>query len=530
MRKLRLGLEDLQTRTLPSATLAGGVLTITGTEGRDVIVVRESHGAIAVRGVKIDDAGAMMRSVPAGEVEHINVVALGGNDRIDLRGVSVGADVDAGAGKDVIYGGTGNDYLRGGDGNDALYGGVGDDSVDGGNGNDKLDGGVGDDTLSGDDGTDTLVGGAGADSLDGGTSDDRLDGGAGNDDINGDAGNDNLIGGLGDDSISGGDGNDSESGGAGNDNLDGGSGTDSMSGGAGNDDLNGGTGNDSLSGDVGNDSLQGGTGDDSEMGGLGDDVLHGGLGNDNCDGGAGTDEVSGDTGDDQDTGGETVSEMSDFRSVIYDTAGNPVGVAEALPGTTASLQVAVIFAGTSTTYDVSIDIDGDGANIVPVGQLSTNSRGNGEFETDSLTNLPALNDGVSLLILTPASGNADLVLSGTFTGTAASQNNLQTVLASPDSSILPLGVAQYFSASGKIDIQFLGAPANTTFNIYLNGDASEGTLIGQVTTNEAGIGIVQIVKDANFPEFGADSQLTIADAGGITILQGTFGAPEVDDN
>src|SRR5262245_41815628 len=37
--KTRLALESLDARTLPSATLANGILTVTGTAGKDAIVV-----------------------------------------------------------------------------------------------------------------------------------------------------------------------------------------------------------------------------------------------------------------------------------------------------------------------------------------------------------------------------------------------------------------------------------------------------------------------------------------------------------
>ena len=54
MRQPTLRLEDLHARSLPSATLAGGVLSITGTEARDVIVVRQAGDHLSIRGMKID--------------------------------------------------------------------------------------------------------------------------------------------------------------------------------------------------------------------------------------------------------------------------------------------------------------------------------------------------------------------------------------------------------------------------------------------------------------------------------------------
>ena len=66
MRKTQLGLESLDARSLPStATLAGSVLTIDGTEARDVIIVREHNGSIDVRGVSIFVAGNAEASADA---------------------------------------------------------------------------------------------------------------------------------------------------------------------------------------------------------------------------------------------------------------------------------------------------------------------------------------------------------------------------------------------------------------------------------------------------------------------------------
>jgi len=54
MVKRTLRVESLSDRCTPSATLAGGVLTITGTEGRDAVVVtQQADGTISVRGQTI---------------------------------------------------------------------------------------------------------------------------------------------------------------------------------------------------------------------------------------------------------------------------------------------------------------------------------------------------------------------------------------------------------------------------------------------------------------------------------------------
>jgi len=71
--------------------------------------------------------------------------------------------------------------LQGGAGEDVIAGGAGDDNILGGSGNDVLGGENDNDTLNGEDGNDVLQGGAGNDVLVGGAGDDILTGGAGDD-------------------------------------------------------------------------------------------------------------------------------------------------------------------------------------------------------------------------------------------------------------------------------------------------------------------------------------------------------------
>ncbi len=85
--------------------------------------------------------------------------------------------LDGGDGDDVIFGSRGSDSLNGGDGKDTLYGGSGNDTLNGGAGNDKLYGQGGNNTLNGDAGNDILYGGDGNGTLNGGAGDDILYGG-----------------------------------------------------------------------------------------------------------------------------------------------------------------------------------------------------------------------------------------------------------------------------------------------------------------------------------------------------------------
>ena len=404
----------------------------------------------------------------------VHVNGLGGNDRINLRTLQVPAVVDGGAGNDVIAGGAADDRISGGDGNDTLSGGAGDDSLLGGNGNDVEDGG------------------------------------RGNDDLSGDAGDDRLSGGVGDDSVTGGDGNDTEQGGAGNDDVSGDAGDDRLFGEAGADSLQGGTGNDDLSGDAGNDSV------------------HGGLGDDHCDGGPGTDDVSGDMGHDRNRGGETHGSESDFRAVLANGAGRAVGVAEVEVGHTgAEFQAEVHGAAPDTTFDVVLDVTGDGSNVVTAGPHTTNAEGEGRLDLHDLNGLPTPQNGVTVLHLNPTSGDGSLALSGTLSTDTATGGKLEGDLRAPSGPAN--GKAEFDPAAGQFEVKFEGAAANTTYGVYVNGDATTGTLVGHVTTDSRGRGKVKIVTDASFPALQAGSVVTVATADGLIVVQGTLSASG-DDN
>jgi Ca2+-binding RTX toxin-like protein len=155
-------LDVLEGRALLAASLtahlSGDVLRIEGTEGPDVITVRQINGRIAVDGVGITvgDTKDPVPAVDAGLVGRVDVFALGGNDVVRLGGGTSKADplltipghVDGGAGDDTLIGGSGNDDLLGMAGNDSV-GGLG--------GDDTLSAGTGNNTVAGGDGTDRLV-------------------------------------------------------------------------------------------------------------------------------------------------------------------------------------------------------------------------------------------------------------------------------------------------------------------------------------------------------------------------------------
>lgn len=190
-----------------------------------------------------------------------------------LRGTQFDDEIDAGAGRDKVYGRLGDDLIDGSTGNDRLYGGGNDDHLIGGIGHDRLFGGYGHDEVHGGIGTDRMFGYSGNDLLTGGRGFDRLFGNVGDDQLFGDEQRDDLFGGK---------------------------------------------GNDQLFGGKGKDELFGNGDDDALFGGEFDDKLVGGYGSDTLDGGSGTDHIWGGT-----FNGDGVSDVFVFnagndKDVIHD--------------------------------------------------------------------------------------------------------------------------------------------------------------------------------------------------------------------
>jgi Ca2+-binding RTX toxin-like protein len=179
-------LEVLERRRLLAANLADGVLTVTGTDADDVIVL--SHDGTTL---SVDDNGVVSMFALA-DVASVRMLGLAGNDMLQVMDDSgtffAPIHSDGGAGDDFIDGAAGDDVLVGGEGNDYLFG---------YGGHDHLDGGAGADFLAGMGGNDSLNGGDDNDMLFGGDDNDVLTGGAGVDELYGDAGSDDLLGGGG---------------------------------------------------------------------------------------------------------------------------------------------------------------------------------------------------------------------------------------------------------------------------------------------------------------------------------------------
>ena len=167
--------QSLENRRFLDASLADGVLTVTGTNRGETIVFdslplfwtgNSTQYQIRVRvGYKGDVHYFLFNGI-----RRIDVNGLGGNDRIEMpakflitqvhplpsRRVTrtserpIAARLDGGLGNDTLVGGDAGDTLTGGAGNDVLYGRGGDDRFTGGAGADRFIGGDGRDRADSD--------------------------------------------------------------------------------------------------------------------------------------------------------------------------------------------------------------------------------------------------------------------------------------------------------------------------------------------------------------------------------------------
>jgi len=343
-------LESLENRRL-LASIAGSTLTVTGTDGNDIIEIRLRASDDKI---EVNVNGEVSAFDPT-NLTDVAIMGLGGNDRMTVR--EAVASVPEVTPPDKVFqipvsmnGGTGNDTLRGGSEKDTLNGGANHDSIWGGEGDDDLRGGDGRDTLDGYTGDDVLWGGNGIDlvsyndaagncsiSIDDVANDGTISTGLriavpvndpGKDNVHSDI--ENVIGSFGSDTITGSDGDNY---------LFGGNGSDSINGGKGNDTLNGGFQSDLLFGGEGIDTVDysdrvyklrvslddlpddgqlktpfmdrehdnahwdieniwGGRGNDMIIGNDNGNILEGGRGNDTLVGGAANDILGGGFGND----------------------------------------------------------------------------------------------------------------------------------------------------------------------------------------------------------------------------------------
>jgi Ca2+-binding RTX toxin-like protein len=181
--------------TPADVSFSDGVLTIVGSGS-----VNDRHALRCKDGfVLVGLAQRPPDPVRCGQVREVVARPLGGNDSVDMSGVTrefgpggpIEIKIFGGDGSDgltgaplhrnFLDGGGSSDRLEGGDIADRLAGGPDADNLSGGAGNDYLNGGPASDLLYGDRGNDSLFGGPGNDALNGGPGRDKLAGGPGRD-------------------------------------------------------------------------------------------------------------------------------------------------------------------------------------------------------------------------------------------------------------------------------------------------------------------------------------------------------------
>jgi Ca2+-binding RTX toxin-like protein len=231
--------EPLEHRRLLSVSgPSDGVVTVTGDDGRNVVLVSRTETALVITEITFPAvpppptttptiAGTILprpgplpplpiprpvpvtTRIPLAGLTGLSIDVKGGDDYVSVaRNVTLPSKIDAGAGNDHVSGGGGADTINAGDGNDFVNGGAGNDTVNGGAGTDSIGGGDGNDTVNAGDGNDRVSGGAGNDTLNGDADNDSLSGDAGDDTVNGGDGNDTIVGGTGMDVLNGNNGND----------------------------------------------------------------------------------------------------------------------------------------------------------------------------------------------------------------------------------------------------------------------------------------------------------------------------------
>jgi len=145
--------------------LTNGVLTITGTNGRDEIALRLKAGRQGILQVDVGDNGSADFTFRRKRIGKIVVNARGGADAIRINEANgaftttIPTRIRGEDGRDTLLGGSGAETLGGGNGNDVIDGNGGDDLAFLGVGDDTFvwDPGDGSDVVEGQDGHDTML-------------------------------------------------------------------------------------------------------------------------------------------------------------------------------------------------------------------------------------------------------------------------------------------------------------------------------------------------------------------------------------
>lgn len=107
----RPSVEALQDRIVPTVSVVGGVMSITGTLGADIILVTQSGSNYVFH------ESGRTTTVPTSRITagKVTIVGRGGDDFL-ANSTALRADLDGGNGHDELVGSSGNDTLAGGPG------------------------------------------------------------------------------------------------------------------------------------------------------------------------------------------------------------------------------------------------------------------------------------------------------------------------------------------------------------------------------------------------------------------------------
>ena len=123
--------ETLEPRTLLTATVVRGVLSVRGTAADDIIEIRRS--AADSTQIEVVENGMVTLSRPLAGLRQIRVDTGAGNDQAIVNGTDGAITIPT-----ILNGGRGDDLLRGGTGTNLINGGPGRDAYEPGGGRDRV--------------------------------------------------------------------------------------------------------------------------------------------------------------------------------------------------------------------------------------------------------------------------------------------------------------------------------------------------------------------------------------------------------
>jgi Ca2+-binding RTX toxin-like protein len=479
--------ESLETRTLMSATLADGLLTVTGTDAAETIRVEQEGSRIYAY------VGDVRDSFRASRVQTIRVDALGGDDTVQIE-VKRNSRIQGGAGDDTISGGSGHDTIDGDQGTDVMFGNKGSDTNvwDPGDGSDVVEGGKGFDAL-------LFNGSDGAEIMDASANGDRLKFFRNLGNINIDAGSTErliVIAKGGADQIT-------------NNDLTGTPVTHvEVDAGDGDDVVNGGNLSETLFGGAGNDTIDGNKGDDAMLGGDGDDLLI-------WDPGDGSDLNNGGNGDDvlrfNGSNGDEVMTMSTIarnqRTIFTRDLGN------------IRLDVRKI-----ETVDVEAK---GGADKMIISDLSAGTVRTVNVDLESATGTNTPDDRADFVQVLGTSAADTVTVTGAAGGPATVAGLAATVKVANSSATDDLLAVSGLAGNDVIDASALQAGVVKVMN--LSGDGGNDSLLGSRGVDEMFGGNQHDFADGNQGDdravMGGGDDLFVWDSGdGSDVVEGRAGA------